>query len=129
MGDASRIATVAILVGATITMTLAAGPAATATATATASEKRGLRLVQRRCAACHAVMAEDVSRRPAAPPFRDLHRRYDVGNLEEALAEGLSIGHSNMPEFRFKPSEIVDIIGYLRSLEPNSDIEANRRER
>jgi hypothetical protein len=34
-----------------------------------------------------------------------------------------------MPEFRFKPSEIVDIIGYLRSLEPNSDIEANRRER
>ena len=74
-------------------------------------------------------MAEDVSRRPAAPPFRDLHRRYDVGNLEEALAEGLSIGHSNMPEFRFKPPQIVDIIGYLRSLEPNSDIEANRRER
>jgi mono/diheme cytochrome c family protein len=123
MTEASRIATMAILVGATIAMALAAAPAGAATA----SEKRGLRLVQRRCGACHAVRAEDVSRRPTAPPFRDLHRRYDVGNLEEALAEGLSIGHSNMPEFRFKPPQIVDIIGYLRSLEQDRPIETYPR--
>jgi hypothetical protein len=32
-----------------------------------------------------------------APPFRTLHERYPVENLEEPLAEGIISGHPSMP--------------------------------
>ena len=52
-----------------------------------------------------------------APPFRTLHERYDVGDLEEALVEGLVSGHPDMPEFEFEPEQAEAIVAYLRSLE------------
>lgn len=52
-----------------------------------------------------------------APPFRDLHRRYPVEDLGEALAEGIRTGHPAMPEFRFDPDQAQDLIAYLKSLE------------
>lgn len=54
---------------------------------------------------------------PAAPPFRTLHQRYPVESLEESLAEGIVTGHPDMPEFRFDPSQVGDVIAYLKSLE------------
>ena len=85
---------------------------------AAASQERGLRLVERNCGVCHAVTAKGTSPMAEAPPFQDLHLRYDVKNLEEALAEGILTGHPAMPEFRFNPREIRDILSYLRTLEP-----------
>jgi hypothetical protein len=52
-----------------------------------------------------------------APPFRTLHKKYPVENLEEAMAEGISTGHPTMPEFRFDPGQISDFIAFLKSLE------------
>jgi hypothetical protein len=52
-----------------------------------------------------------------APPFRTLHKKYPVENLEEALAEGISTGHPTMPEFRFDPGQVNDFISFLKSLE------------
>ena len=52
-----------------------------------------------------------------APPFRDLHLRYPVENLSEALAEGIVTGHPTMPEFRLDPGQIDDFINFLKSLE------------
>jgi mono/diheme cytochrome c family protein len=52
-----------------------------------------------------------------APPFRELHKRYPVESLEEALAEGIRTGHPSMPEFRLDPDQIGDVIAYLKSLE------------
>jgi hypothetical protein len=52
-----------------------------------------------------------------APPFRELHKRYPVEDLEEALAEGISTRHPAMPEFRLEPSQIDDFIAFLKSLE------------
>jgi cytochrome c len=52
-----------------------------------------------------------------APPFRELHKRYPVESLEEAFAEGISTGHPTMPEFRFEPDQIANLIAFLKSLE------------
>jgi len=46
-----------------------------------------------------------------------LHQRYPVESLEESLAEGIITGHPTMPEFRFDPSQVADVIAYLKSLE------------
>ena len=52
-----------------------------------------------------------------APPFRDLHNKYPIETLQEALAEGISTGHPTMPEFRLEPDQINDVLSYLKSLE------------
>jgi len=79
-------------------------------------EVQGLRLLQADCARCHAVEAEGDSPNPKAPPFREVVKRYDPAQLEEALAEGIVTGHNDMPEFEFEPAQIAVIVAYLRSL-------------
>jgi cytochrome c len=74
---------------------------------------RGGELLSRLCSNCHAVGGKDKSRHPSAPPFRQIMSRYKAEMLAEALAEGLSTGHSDMPEFTFEPEQISAIIEYL----------------
>jgi hypothetical protein len=45
------------------------------------------------------------------------HERYPVEDLQEPLAEGIITGHPAMPEFRFDPGQVGDIIAYLKSIE------------
>lgn len=78
---------------------------------------RGRRIVQRDCASCHAVGPTGDSPHPKAPRFRQLHERYDVESLGEALAEGLTVGHGPMPEWTFGPGDTAAIVAYLKSLE------------
>jgi hypothetical protein len=40
-----------------------------------------------------------------------------VETLEDALAEGMSTGHPQMPEFRLDPHQVGDFISFLKSLE------------
>lgn len=82
-----------------------------------AGVERGRALLEANCARCHAIDAVGDSPFPLAPPFRTLHARYAVENLEEALAEGILSGHPAMPEFTFEPAQIADIIAYLRSIQ------------
>lgn len=82
-----------------------------------AEPDRGEALVTRHCGGCHAVGREGKSPEPAAPPFRELHRRYDPALLEEALGEGLLTGHPMMPEFRFGPDDVQAIVRYLKSIQ------------
>lgn len=77
---------------------------------------RGETLVTTNCARCHAVRRSDKSRHPDAPPFRILSQRYPLYDLEEALAEGISTGHPDMPEFVASPDQIDAIIAYIGSL-------------
>ena len=51
---------------------------------------------------------------PKAPPFRTLHERYPVEDLEESLAEGIRTGHPAMPEFALDEKQIRDLITYLK---------------
>lgn len=77
----------------------------------------GLALVTTYCADCHATGASGDSPLETAPPFRELHNRYDVALLAEALVEGLVTAHPAMPEFEFDPDQAEAIIVYLESLE------------
>lgn len=97
---------------ATAASILAAG-----SAEAQPSAARGHALALKDCAMCHAAGREGDSPNAQAPPFRDLHKRYPVENLAEALAEGIVTGHPQMPELRLTPPEIDDLIAYLRTLQ------------
>ncbi|MGD9847058.1 MAG: cytochrome c, partial [Variibacter sp.] len=66
---------------------------------------------------CHSIGKVGPSPIAIAPLFRDLHKRYPVESLEEAFAEGISTGHPTMPEFRFEPDQIANLIAFLKSLE------------
>ncbi|MHB2205300.1 c-type cytochrome [Methylobacterium sp. CM6257] len=91
------------------------------TGTAEAAEdphvQRGRIFVQTHCARCHAVGRTGESPLAEAPRFRDLHTRYPVTDLAEALAEGIRTGHPSMPEFQLDPGQVEDVIRYLSSLE------------
>ena len=79
--------------------------------------ERGHQLLVQYCSRCHAVEKTGESPNPASPPFRTLHERYPVEYLEEALGEGISVGHPEMPEFKLEPVQIGDVIDYLKTLE------------
>jgi len=80
--------------------------------------QRGRAFAQANCARCHAIGRSGESPLPKAPPFRTLHQRYPVEDLEESLAEGIRTGHPAMPEFALDKHQIRDLISYLKSLEP-----------
>jgi len=81
------------------------------------SPEQGKRLALTWCARCHAIDKVSSSSLKIAPPFRELHKRYPVETLQEALAEGLTTGHPAMPEFRFDPDQVGDFITFLKTLE------------
>jgi mono/diheme cytochrome c family protein len=91
--------------------------AQTAVAQDQALERRGEELLRAECARCHAVLRTGESPNSAAPAFRRLSRKYPIEGLAESLAEGLSVGHSDMPEFVFEPDEIAAILAYLKSIQ------------
>ena len=77
----------------------------------------GRELAETHCSSCHAIGAIGESRHPAAPPFRTLSRAYPVNMLEEAFAEGILVGHRDMPEFRLEPTQVDALVGYLESIQ------------
>lgn len=78
----------------------------------------GRALAETNCASCHAIGASGSSPLLSAPAFRDLHRRYPIDHLGEALAEGIGTGHAKMPEFQLSPTQIADFLAYLKTLRP-----------
>lgn len=94
-----------------------AGSAAAQSVPPRPDAESGLAFVTANCGRCHAVGRAGDSPLGPAPRFRELHLRYPVEFLEEALAEGIMTGHQAMPQFVLDPSEIADVIAYLKSLE------------
>lgn len=78
---------------------------------------RGEALLTKNCASCHAVGRSGASPHETAPAFRTLSQRYKIEALEEALAEGLSSGHPDMPEFAFETDDVGAIIDYLNAIQ------------
>lgn len=79
---------------------------------------QGRAFAEKNCANCHAIGREGESKLPIAPPFRTLHSKYPVENLEEALAEGIVTAHPAMPVFQLEPPQISALIEYLETLKP-----------
>lgn len=78
---------------------------------------RGREIAQQNCSSCHAIGPFGDSPAPEAPPFRTLSANYRVDTLEEALAEGISVGHPAMPQFEFAPQDADALIAYLRAIQ------------
>lgn len=102
------------LVAVVLTVTVNAGAAAQGLSP---TAQRGLTFVRTNCAKCHSIDNVSPSPLAIAPPFRNLHLKYPVETLEEALAEGIVTGHPSMPEFRLDPGQVRDVISYLKTLE------------
>src|SRR5215470_6488266 len=80
-------------------------------------KRQGQEILATHCARCHAIALTGDSPHRDAPPFRTLGQKYPVDWLGEALGEGLSTGHPDMPEFVFEPQEINAILTYLQSIQ------------
>ncbi len=99
---------------ASVVLALALVPGAAAAAGDMSDQaKQGQAIVRNACSSCHATELDGASRNPQAPPFREVAKRYPPEDLSEALAEGIDIGHPEMPEFVFEPDAIGAIIAYL----------------
>ena len=80
----------------------------------------GFSVAERSCQSCHAIGPEGESPVAAAPPFRELVKRWPPENLAEALGEGIEVAHSGnveMPAFELEPEQIDDLIAYLQTLQ------------
>jgi mono/diheme cytochrome c family protein len=84
---------------------------------ATAPVERGAAIAAANCSSCHAVGRSGDSPAPEAPPFRRLSHHYRVAALQEALGEGISVGHPAMPQFEFAPEDVDALILYLESIQ------------
>ena len=87
-------------------------------AVAAGDPARGFEVADRNCSLCHAIARDGASPHPKAPAFRALASRYPLEGLGEALAEGIVVGHSGMPQIELDPKRIDDLITYLKTLQP-----------
>ncbi len=91
--------------------------ASMATAAEDPTVKRGREIATAACADCHGIGVADRSTKTAAPLFRELGRKYPVESLEEALAEGVVVGHPGMPQVKMNEADIGAFIAYLKSIQ------------
>lgn len=77
----------------------------------------GRQFAERNCARCHAIGRTGKSPLKEAPPFRIFATQWPLESLEEALAEGIVVGHTSMPEFKLTPRQIDDFLGFLDSIQ------------
>jgi mono/diheme cytochrome c family protein len=80
-------------------------------------EQRGRALAEGMCSQCHAVGRSGESPHAGAPAFRALDRRVDLDSFMERLREGLTVGHPDMPTFRFTREDARAFLLYLRSIQ------------
>ena len=111
-----RSARAAVAIEAAALLLAAPVPSGAAETGGNAAVARGRALVEAQCSPCHATGPTGASPAEGAPAFRELKQRYPVDDLAEGLAEGLTVGHPQIPEFAFAPEEIEDILAYLRTL-------------
>lgn len=113
-----RFAPLALPVLATFAL-FGAASAAAAPGTEDATLKRGQAIAKRNCGGCHAIGRGGASPNPKSPPFRYLARKYPLSNLEEALGEGIVVGHEGleMPQFSFDSRQVEALLAYLGSIQ------------
>ncbi len=84
---------------------------------AAAPELPGQMIATSLCSGCHAVGRTGESPHLEALPFRQISLRYPVRNLEEALGEGILVGHPDMPPFAFEPDDIDALLTYIEAIQ------------
>jgi mono/diheme cytochrome c family protein len=77
----------------------------------------GRELATARCSRCHAVGRTGDSPNPRSPRFRDLGADFPFAGLQEALMQGMIVGHPEMPIQHLSQGESSDLIAYLQTLQ------------
>jgi cytochrome c len=78
------------------------------------AERRGFRFIRIHCSMCHAIDKGGESPLANAPPFRTLHLKHPVADLQRPLAQGI---HPNTPKFQLEFSQVEDIMTFLKTLD------------
>ncbi len=78
---------------------------------------QGEAMAETLCATCHAIGRTGESPHRDAIPFRQLSWNYPVETLAEPLAEGIVVGHPDMPEWQFEPKDIDALLAYIESIQ------------
>ncbi|MBX2831246.1 MAG: cytochrome c [Rhodospirillales bacterium] len=92
---------------------------------------RGQSIAEQTCLKCHTKFAGDPLPDPtvtSAPALASFGQRWPLENLEEALAEGITVSHDNMtmPEFSFTPESIADLLSYMETLTREADAKSGQ---
>jgi len=102
---------------ALVAIVLASACASPAPSAAQQRVERGQAMAEQNCSSCHAIGRVGDSPLPQAPPFRTLSQNYPLTDLEEAFAEGVTVGHAAMPQFAFAPDDVNALVAYLQSIQ------------
>lgn len=78
---------------------------------------RGETIAEALCSGCHAIGLDDESLHAQAPELRYLNHNYPVEALAEPLAEGIVVGHPDMPEWQFEANDIDALLAYLETIQ------------
>jgi mono/diheme cytochrome c family protein len=78
--------------------------------------KKGRTLVQANCLRCHNIEKAGESPFSPAPPFRVISKMYKPSDIEEALVEGIVVGHPAMPEFELTGAQAAAVAAFIESL-------------
>lgn len=76
----------------------------------------GRAIAEANCARCHSIEKMGESPFVPAPPFRVIARMYKASDLEEALVEGIVVGHPAMPEFQLTGEQAAALSSFIDSL-------------
>lgn len=76
---------------------------------------KGETVAEKRCARCHAIRLGQKSKHGLAPAFPVIANRYSVWGLQEALAEGIVVGHADMPRFVLSPEDISNLLAFMNT--------------
>lgn len=102
------------LLAAMLAGALVASPMLARAEEPTAEEGQGL--AEANCTRCHAIGKNGASPLAAAPPFRDVAKRYTLEELMDAFMEGLPVRHEIMPDWDMTEDQSIAISLYIMSL-------------
>ena len=82
------------------------------------SASRGRTFAASNCAGCHAISGRGASPNADAPPFRRVAQRYKAVRLDWELESITEVGHYRMPPRAMSAADLIDVVAYIRSLDP-----------
>jgi cytochrome c len=120
VGERERLAEVAMgrwlgSIGVMLILTLDCSAGARTEALAA----KGRELLERNCGRCHAVAADQQSRKSEAPNLWIVLGAWPSERLDVELAEGVGSHHPEMPQIQFSDDDITSIYYYLHGREPD----------
>lgn len=102
------------VLAATLAGVLIASPVLARGEQPTAEEGKGL--AEANCTTCHAIGKDGASPLAAAPPFRDVAKRYSLEELMDGFMEGLPVRHEIMPDWDMTEDQSIALSLYIMSL-------------